>query len=196
MVDRLAGTGREPVGPGWDPGGKRVEPDGDRVGTKWEPGRKQVGILRSPTFEITTDRIHVLMKASPNAAVRVVIDNFQMAEFNALLFRGTFMNNKGTDTQGNWQWKSLAGDLRKYKGHKGYLEFIDPGDATIAIDKIVLSDGGPPGKQRADQSKFNAEALNELHDQAVLDLKSGTSNQLISALLLPLCESFVLAPTK
>jgi mono/diheme cytochrome c family protein len=146
-------------------------------------GKKQVGILRSPTFEITTDRIHVLMKASPNAAVRVVIDNFQMAEFNALLFRGTFMNNKGTDTQGNWQWKSLAGDLRKYKGHKGYLEFIDPGDATIAIDKIVLSDGGPPGKQRADQSKFNAEALNELHDQAVLDLKSGTSNQLISALL-------------
>ena len=27
-------------------------------------GKKQVGILRSPTFEITADRIHVLMKAS------------------------------------------------------------------------------------------------------------------------------------
>ena len=146
-------------------------------------GKKQVGILRSPTFEITTDRIHVLMKASPNAAVRVVIDNFQMAEFNALLFRGTFMNNKGTDTRGEWQWKSLAGDLRKYKGHKGYLEFIDPGDATIAIDKIVFSDGGPPGKQRADQSKFNADALNVLHDQALSDLKSGASNQFLSALL-------------
>jgi len=146
-------------------------------------GKQQVGILRSPTFEITTDRIHVLMKASPSAAVRIVIDNFQMAEFNALLFRGTFMNNKGTDTQGQWQWKSLAGDLRKYKGHKGYLEFIDPGDATIAIDKIVFSDGGPPGKQRADQSKFNADALNILHDQAVMDLKSGKFNQLLSSLL-------------
>ncbi len=146
-------------------------------------GKKQVGILRSPTFEITTDRIHVLMKASPNAAVRIVIDNFQMAEFNALLFRGTFLNNKGTDTQGKWEWKSLAGDLRKYRGHKGYLEFIDPGDATIAIDKVVFSDGGPPGKRRADQSKFSAETLDDLHDQALLDLKSGKSNRLLSALL-------------
>lgn len=78
------------------------------------------------------------MNASAGAAVRVVIDNFQMAEFNALLFRGTFLNNKGSDTQGQWQWKSLAGDLRKYKGHKAYLEFIDNGDASIAIDKVVF----------------------------------------------------------
>lgn len=146
-------------------------------------GKKQVGILRSPTFEITADRIHVLMKASANAAARVVIDNFQMAEFNALLFRGTFLNNKGTDTQGKWQWKSLAGDLRKYRGHKAYLEFIDTGDASIAIDKIVFSDGGPPGKKRTEQSAFNADALNQMHKQAAIDLKAGRSNPLLSALL-------------
>lgn len=145
-------------------------------------GRKQAGILRSPTFEITTDRINILMKASPNATARIIIDNFQMAEFNALLFRGTFLNNKATDTQGKWQWKSIAGDLRKYKGHKGYIEFIDPGDAWIAIDKIVFSDGGPPGKLKATGPEFNAELLDELHAQAANDLAAGKSNALFSVL--------------
>ena len=146
-------------------------------------GKRQVGILRSPTFEITSDRINILMKATPNAAVRVVIDNFQMAEFNALLFRGTFLNNKSTDTQGQWQWKSLAGDLRKYKGHKAYLEFIDPGDATIAIDKIVLSDGGPPGKRRSDEKQADAKSIGQLQEQALSGLKLGKSTPLLTALL-------------
>ena len=122
------------------------------------------------------------MKATPNAAVRVVIDNFQMAEFNALLFRGTFLNNKSTDTQGQWQWKSLAGDLRKYKGHKAYLEFIDPGDATIAIDKIVLSDGGPPGKRRSDEKQADAKSIGQLQEQALSGLKLGKSTPLLTAL--------------
>ena len=146
-------------------------------------GRKQAGILRSPTFEITTDRINILMKASPNATARIIIDNFQMAEFNALLFRGTFLNNKATDTQGKWQWKSLAGDLRKYKGHKGYIEFIDPGEASIAIDKIVFSDGGPPGKRKPGATEFNAELLNEMHAQIASDLAAGKSNALFDVLL-------------
>ena len=146
-------------------------------------GKKQVGILRSPTFEITTDRIHILMNASAGAAARVVIDNFQMAEFNALLFRGTFLNNKGTDTQGNWQWKSLAGDLRKYKGHKAYLEFIDNGDASIAIDKVVFSDGGPPGKVQGKPSDFDADKLSQMQQQAAIDLKAGRGNPLLSAML-------------
>ncbi|HBV64887.1 MAG TPA: hypothetical protein DEF45_17905 [Rhodopirellula sp.] len=145
-------------------------------------GKKQVGILRSPTFEITTDRIHVLMKASAGAAVRVVIDNFQMAEFNALLFRGTFLNNKGTDTQGQWQWKSLAGDLRKYKGHNAYLEFIDNGDAFIAIDKVVFSDGGPPGKVGGKETVFDAGSLSQMEKQAAIDWKNGTVHPLMLAL--------------
>jgi hypothetical protein len=146
-------------------------------------GKKQVGILRSPTFEITTDRIHVLLKASAGAAVRVVIDNFQMAEFNALLFRGTFLNNKGTDTQGQWQWKSLAGDLRKYKGHKAYLEFIDNGDASIAIDKVVFSDGGPPGKMRVKKLVFDSDALSQMEQEAAIELRAGRVHPLILVLL-------------
>ncbi|MCP4940935.1 MAG: DUF1553 domain-containing protein [Planctomycetaceae bacterium] len=146
-------------------------------------GKKQVGVLRSPTFEITTDRIHVLMNASAGAAVRVVIDNFQMAEFNALLFRGTFLNNKGSDTQGQWQWKSLAGDLRKYKGHKAYLEFIDNGDASIAIDKVVFSDAGPPGKVRGKEAVFDAALLSQMEKQAAIDLKAGRVHPLMLALL-------------
>jgi hypothetical protein len=181
---------------GWTTSGEAFLPTGSGIevaadGTLLVPdtvdsasaGRKQVGILRSPTFEITTDRIHILMRASPNAAARVVIDNFQMAEFNALLFRGTFLNNKGTDTQGKWQWKSLAGDLRKYKGHKAYLEFIDNGDVSFAIDKVVFSDGGPPGKRRPKEVAFSADAIKQMHEQAAIDLKAGRSNQFLSALL-------------
>ena len=52
-------------------------------------GKKQVGILRSPTFEITTKQIHVRMKASANVTVQVIIDNYQMAPFSKLLFKGT-----------------------------------------------------------------------------------------------------------
>lgn len=123
------------------------------------------------------------MNASAGAAVRVVIDNFQMAEFNALLFRGTFLNNKGSDTQGQWQWKSLAGDLRKYKGHKAYLEFIDNGDASIAIDKVVFSDAGPPGKARGKEAVFDAALLSQMEKQAAIDLKAGRVHPLMLALL-------------
>lgn len=177
-----SGLAFSPVGSGlqFSTGGAVLVPNTVDSGAN---GKKQVGVLRSPTFEITTDRIHILLKASAGTAARIVIDNFQMAEFNALLFRGTFLNNKGTDTQGQWQWKSLAGDLRKYKGHKAYLEFIDNGDASIAIDKIVFSDGGPPGKVRGKESVFDADSLSQMQQQAAVDLKAGRVHPLFSALL-------------
>ena len=61
-------------------------------------GRKQIGILRSPTFEITTQNIHLRMKATADATVHVVIDNYQMAPFSDLLFKGTLLNGSGTGT--------------------------------------------------------------------------------------------------
>ncbi len=109
-------------------------------------GPKQAGILRSPTFEITARNIHVRMRATANVSCNVIIDNYQMMPFNGLLFNGTFFKGGASDTKGQWQWKSFGGDLNKYVGHKAYLEFIDEGDATIAIDEIRFSDHGAPRK--------------------------------------------------
>lgn len=107
-------------------------------------GRKQHGILRSPTFELTGSRIHVRVKATAGVSIKVIIDNYQMGTYNALLFKGTFVSGKDTETNGAWVWKSLAGDLRKYIGHKVYLEFVDNSDGFIEIDEIRMSDQDAP----------------------------------------------------
>ncbi len=109
-------------------------------------GSKQHGILRSPTFDLTKSNIHVRMKATANIRMNVIIDNYQMGPYNGLLFNGTFINGKGSDTSGQWGWKTLGGYLRKYVGHKVYLEFIDDGDGFIDIDEIRMSDNGVPSE--------------------------------------------------
>jgi hypothetical protein len=107
-------------------------------------GKRHVGTLRSPTFTITTDQIHVRLNADAGVMARVVIDHFDMVPHNALLFRGTLLQGKEIDTKGGWAWKSFGNDLKKYVGRQAYLEFADEGDGSIAIDRIVFSDGGPP----------------------------------------------------
>ncbi len=145
-------------------------------------GEKQVGILRSPTFEITTKQIHLRMKASANATVQVIIDNYQMAAFSKLLFNGTLLKDKQTDTEGKWAWKSLGGDLQKYRGHKAYLEFIDDGDETIAIDEIRFSDGPPPKHVIANKPEPAHGTLlaDELWQLGMADLRQGRSNPFIA----------------
>jgi len=106
--------------------------------------RQQQGILRSPTFEIPARQIHVLARATAGVRMNVIIDNYQMTPFSALLFKGTLIDGKQTKTGGKWKWLSFGGDLRKYVGHRAYLEFIDDGDGYIEIDQIRFSDDGPP----------------------------------------------------
>lgn len=106
-------------------------------------GRKRIGTLRSPTFEITGDRIHILLKAN-KGAVKLVIDNYQMNSFHQLLFRGSYM--KQIETEGGFKWITMTGNLDKYIGHKAYLEFRDDSDGFMTIDQIRFSNGGnaPP----------------------------------------------------
>ncbi|MEM7599939.1 MAG: PSD1 and planctomycete cytochrome C domain-containing protein [Verrucomicrobiota bacterium] len=99
-------------------------------------GREQVGILRSPTFTITEEHMHILLRAEA-IDVRLVIDNYQMAKFNALLFKGTFAEN--VDTKGKFRWITLVGNLSKYVGHKAYLEIVDQGDGFAILDEVRQS---------------------------------------------------------
>lgn len=100
-------------------------------------GKKQVGILRSPTFTIETDNIHLLVKGTASE-IRLIVDNYQMAKNSGLLFKGTIL--KALDTKGSYQWLTLSGNLKKYRGHKAYLEFIDAGDGELAVAEVRFSD--------------------------------------------------------
>ena len=106
-------------------------------------GDKPCGVLRSPSFVIESGNINVRLK-SDRLYMRVIMDNYQMAQFNGLLFKGTTL--KQVNTGGEFQWVSLGGDLKKYIGHRAYLEFVDGGSGTTVIDEIRLSsENAPPG---------------------------------------------------
>ena len=134
-------------------------------------GKKQHGVLRSPTFELTHPNIHVLVKSTASMRISVIIDNYQMGPFNALLFKGTFIQGKQTDTNGSWSWKSLSGDLKKYIGHKVYLEFTDNNDGYIEVDQILMSAGGIPNESST--AVIEPAAVDEQWKQEVSGLQQG-----------------------
>ncbi|MEM0926414.1 MAG: DUF1549 domain-containing protein, partial [Planctomycetota bacterium] len=107
-------------------------------------GEQASGSLQSPTFELPEGKIHVRVRSDANQLIRVVIDNYQLAPDNALLFRGTLFHRNQTDTKGQWKWLTFSGDLSKYAGHRAFLEFVDPGPGSIAIDEVWFSREGPP----------------------------------------------------
>ncbi|MGE9267704.1 MAG: PSD1 and planctomycete cytochrome C domain-containing protein [Verrucomicrobiales bacterium] len=100
-------------------------------------GKRGQGVLQSPTFELKEPEIHLRLAASGPVKVRVVVDGYFMADYNQLLFRGTVLEGKALETGGRYEWKTLGGDLRKYVGHRVYLEFLDQGDGYLAIDEIA-----------------------------------------------------------
>jgi hypothetical protein len=100
-------------------------------------GEGHSGVLRSPTFTIDSDVIHVRLRAR-GGLMRVVIDNYHMAVHQPLLFRGTI--HKNPDTKGEFTWMRFDGDLKKYRGHRAYLEFVDPGPGYYEIDEIRFTD--------------------------------------------------------
>lgn len=100
-------------------------------------GEAHSGVLRSPTFTIESDIIHVRLRAR-GGLMRVVIDNYHMAVHQPLLFRGTI--HKNPDTKGEFAWMRFDADLKKYRGHRAYLEFVDPGPGFYEIDEIRFTD--------------------------------------------------------
>ena len=178
---------------GWTTSGYAFQPVSKRIGDGFVPirdqllprsgtidsavyGRRASGILRSPTFEITKKNIHVLMRSTANVQMRIIIDNYQMAHFNGLLFRGTDNRGGSMDTKQQWAWRSLSGDLRKYVGHNAYLEFVDMRDETIAIDEIWMSDGGAPPIPKTEVLVACASGANGL-DQAWAETEKSASGQ-------------------
>jgi hypothetical protein len=111
------------------------------------------GVLRSPTFTITHPQI-LYRIAGQNGRVRLVIDGYQMMDFNGLLFGGTTFDVK---TDGQWVWHRQAGDLHNYLGQRAYIELIDDGDGWIACESIWFTNGGHEPPTWKDESSATVE---------------------------------------
>ncbi len=99
------------------------------------------GVLRSPTFTITQPKIHYRLNAQ-DTQIRLIIDGYFMDVFNGLLFRDATI--KSGDTEGQFQWRTQAGDLRNHIGCTAWIEIIDHGDGFAAVDEICFSSGNAP----------------------------------------------------
>ncbi len=122
--------------PTWSPGsgGGLLAPAGAMTSAS-VPGKFD-GVLRSPTFELTGDHIHLRINAR-QAQVRLVIDGHYMNRFHTLLLKGTILKN--IDTEGEFRWLTMTGDVDKYIGHRVWLEVSDVDGGHAMLDQVVVS---------------------------------------------------------
>ncbi len=92
------------------------------------------GTLHSPEWELQHPEVHILA-AGRGARVRLVVDGYVMNEFTELLFSGL---RQPIDTDGQFRWIRIAGDLGRYPGHRCHLEFLDEGDGWFAVKEVRL----------------------------------------------------------
>ncbi len=120
-------------------------------------GGKFFGVLRSPTFELTHNKIHYRIRGA-NAQIRLIIDGFEMDIYNALLFNSMRIN---VNQPGEFGWLEQAGDIRNYLGHRAHIEIIDHSDGAVSIDEIRFSNDSRPKDQPSEFAKRLAESTEE-----------------------------------
>jgi hypothetical protein len=118
-----------------------LPPDDDGYVTSmaWSPNLR--GQLHSPEFTLTHPEIQILASGK-NARVRLVIDGYVMNEFSELLFSGC---RQTIETDGEFRWIRIAGDVKRYVGHRCHLEFLDEGDGWFAVREVRLM--AQPGEE-------------------------------------------------
>jgi len=129
---------------------------------------KLQGTIRSATFEIKKSYIDYRMyrtggRASTgrrlkNGHVSLIIDGFHL--ISNPLYGGLTINVR-QDAQFGWYRQ----DLRKFIGHKAYIEVVDDDDGYLVIDQVVFSDGPVP------QDKPHDFLVELLEDPAVTSSK-------------------------
>jgi hypothetical protein len=94
------------------------------------------GALRSPTFTLTKPFIFYHL-AGQDVAVRLIIDGFQRIQ--APIYGGLQFSPEAPDRM-RWQGQ----DVRKWLGHRAYIEFVDRSDGRLICDGVVFSEGDAP----------------------------------------------------
>ena len=139
-------------------------------------GKTFQSVLRSPTFELTHDKILVRVKGA-STQIRLIIDGYEMDIHNPLLFNDCKMDVTVKD---EFVWLTLGTDVKNYKGHRAYLEFIDHGDGHIQVDEIRFANEG-------DQAAVQQPSV---LTKLVLDQNPGDREEIATAISIAL-ESFL-----
>ena len=98
------------------------------------------GALRSPTFEITRNRI-LYRLGGTSGKVRLVLDGLQLIQ--APIYGGLAIGPGGEPL--HWH----AQDVSKWIGHRAYIELIDDDDGWLALDRVLLSNHDVPPEPAA-----------------------------------------------
>ncbi len=125
------------------------------------------GQLHSPEFVLTHPEIQILA-AGRNSRVRLCIDGYVMNEFTELLFGGC---RQPIDTDGQFRWIRIAGDVKRYIGHRCHLEFLDEGDGWVAVREVRLMgnpDEAPPTPQEICSTNINLPLVAENNISQIL----------------------------
>ena len=137
-------TTETPVGT-WRAGSLGLEflPTGTAHSGRWGPNLQ--GTLRSPTFTLTHDHLH-LRVAGRSGRIRLIIARYGLREFNPLLFESTQMD---VDAGADFVWRSMSSGLHRHRGRLAYLELLDDGEGFVALDQVISSDDPKPPLQPA-----------------------------------------------
>lgn len=107
------------------------------------------GVLRSPTFTLEHDQILWKIRGR-GVKLRLIIETYFMNVYNGLLFGGFAIDLNQDASLG---WVVQGGDIRRYKGNRGYLEIIDGGDGYAQIDEVRFGNGGTPPERISSPAK-------------------------------------------
>ena len=121
---------------------------------------KLQGVLRSPTFTITHDAI-LYRAAGRGSKLRLVINSYQIAPLNGLLFRGTMSD---VNTDGRYEWFTQISGLSKFKGKQAYIEILDEGDGWIAVDEIRFANSQAKNQEALDTLFSYSDSLESYGD--------------------------------
>ena len=158
---------------GWMPSGEAFH-DYRETGARWIAGGEAAltppgavhsghvskalyGMLRSPSFAISHDNIHI-RAAGVKGTIRVIVEDYLLSDLHKLLFENTVQK---IDTDGEYKWFSVTHSLRKFIGMEAYFEFEDGGEGFVAVDEIVFSDSDTPPESSRDIANGMAGPLPE-----------------------------------
>jgi cytochrome c553 len=136
------------LGPTTPPGEFRIEPEGDRIVSGLLPAgvhsnllvANDGAVLHSPSFEVRSDAIHVLVAGAGKARLRIVVRNYPRV---GLIYPQTTLE------QGKPQWVRIP--TAYWKGEQAHLEIATAGD--LPVDPLS------PGQAGAGRSWFSVAAV-------------------------------------
>ncbi|MBI5761851.1 MAG: PSD1 domain-containing protein, partial [Planctomycetales bacterium] len=121
------------------PGRGLVQADGGHRVNGAYLSRGLHGTLRSPTFTIRSKGLWFRM-AGAGAKLNLIVDGFQL--IRNPIYGGLTISPNTAENGSQPQWFRM--EVSKWVGHNAYIELLDDGPGTVAIEAVVFSDGGLP----------------------------------------------------